>query len=213
MTTTGAQAAAIDRHVSRETSERLEIYATLLVKWQARINLIAETTATSIWRRHFADSLQLRRIVPDALRWIDMGSGAGFPGLVVAIDLADDPAAHVHLIESNGKKCAFLREVVRETGARATIVDSRIEQAMPAFSARCVDVVTARALAPLTILLGYSEQVLKTGARGLFLKGQDVEQELTDSTKCWNLDYQLHRSETDPDARIVEITNAVRRDP
>lgn len=200
-------------NVSRETSNRLEIYATLLLKWQARINLIAETTATSIWRRHFADSLQLRRIAPDARRWIDMGSGAGFPGLVLAIDLADDPDAHVHLIESNGKKCAFLREVVRETGVRATVVDGRIETAMPAIGSHPVDVVTARALAPLTMLLGYSEQVLKTGARGLFLKGQDVERELTDSTKCWNLDYQLHRSETDPDARIVEITSAERRNP
>ena len=167
---------------------------------------------TDIWHRHFADSLQLRKLKPNARRWLDLGTGAGFPGLVLAIDLVDDLTSNVCLVESNGKKCAFLREVIRETGAKATVIDSRIEAAMPKLIDQRFEIVTARALASLTTLIGFTDEMLKTGTTALFLKGQDVERELTEAAKCWILHYQLHCSETQPEARIVEITHATKRE-
>ena len=197
--------------VSRETLDRLKIYADLLRKWQAHINLVAEGTLAALERRHFADSLQLRSIAPEILRWVDLGSGAGFPGLVVAIDLAGQANTEIHLIESNGKKCAFLREVSRETGARAVIHHGRIEDVLPGLASPEPTILSARALAPLSVLIDLTHQMLKTPTRALFLKGQDIAAELTDSSKCWNLEYQLHQSSVDERGCIVEIYGATPR--
>ena len=198
--------------VSRETRQKLNIYAALLQRWQAKINLVSATTLDTVWDRHFLDSLQLRLIAPTARRWIDLGSGAGFPGLIVAIDLGMEPEAKVHLVESNGKKCAFLREVIRETAAPAIVHQGRIEAVLPELAASLKpEIISARALAPLTALIGMTHQMLTTSTRALFLKGQDVEVELTESSKCWSLDYRLHQS-VDPRGRIVELTRATALD-
>ena len=199
-------------NVSRETIERLDIYHALLQRWQARINLIAPSTIDTIWHRHIADSFQLLSLAEDARQWTDIGSGAGFPGMVIAIELASrQPERSVHLIESNGKKSSFLREVARETGARAVIHQGRVEDVLPRLSeTQAIDVITARALASLTQLLTYTDELLTSGARALFLKGQDVEHELTQAAKYWNLSYRLHRSATSDDGSIVEIAGLSR---
>jgi 16S rRNA (guanine527-N7)-methyltransferase len=142
--------------------------------------------------------------------WVDLGSGGGFPGLAIACALAETPGARVHLIESNGKKAAFLREAVRLTGAAAIVHHARIEQVLPTIDER-VDVISARALAPLADLLALSEPLLKTGAQALFPKGQDVEAELTEAAKYWNIEATLVPSRTDPRGRIVSVQRAERR--
>jgi 16S rRNA (guanine527-N7)-methyltransferase len=151
-----------------------------------------------------ADSAQLVALAPRALRWVDLGSGAGFPGLVIAIMLKGRDGAHVTLIESNGRKCAFLREAVRLLRLPATVVNARIEDAVPALRGP-VDAVTARALAPLVDLFGWSEKLLTTGSLGLFPKGQDVEAELTESAKCWRIHASIAASVTNPEAGIVIV--------
>jgi 16S rRNA (guanine527-N7)-methyltransferase len=198
-----AQALALTP-VSRETSERLEKFIALLLAWQQRINLIAPSTEAVVWTRHVADSLQLLALAPDARAWVDLGSGGGFPGLVVACALADKPDARVHLVESNAKKAAFLREAARVTGAPAVIHAVRIADYVESVG-ESVDVVTARALAPLAELLEAAYPLLKSGAHGLFPKGQDVDAELTEASKCWNIQASLLPSLTDPRARIVSI--------
>jgi len=191
--------------VSRETLDRLDRFAETLLAWQQRINLIAPSTEPKLWTRHIADSLQLLALAPQAKIWVDLGSGGGFPGLVIACALADKPGARVHLVESSTKKAAFLREAARATGAPAEVHAVRIEDfvenlAMP------VDVVTARALAPLVRLLTATYPLLKTGALGLFPKGQDVDAELTEAAKCWSIQSSLAPSLTDPKAKIVRAT-------
>jgi 16S rRNA (guanine527-N7)-methyltransferase len=194
--------------VSRETEARLDRFVALLTAWQQRINLIAPSTESILWTRHIADSLQLLALAPGALTWADLGSGGGFPGVVLACALVDVPGAHVHLVESNMKKAAFLREAVRVTGAPATVHAVRIVDFVEKFAVP-VDVVTARALAPLCELLPMAYGLLKKGARGLFPKGQDVATELTEAAKCWNIQTSLVASVTDPAARIV-IVESVR---
>lgn len=191
--------------VSRETLDRLDRFAETLLAWQQRINLIAPSTEPTLWTRHIADSLQLLALAPQAKIWVDLGSGGGFPGVVIACALADKPGARVHLVESSTKKAAFLREAARATGAPAEVHAVRIEDfvenlAMP------VDVVTARALAPLVRLLTATYPLLKTGALGLFPKGQDVDAELTEAAKCWSIQSSLAPSLTDPKAKIVRVT-------
>jgi 16S rRNA (guanine527-N7)-methyltransferase len=195
--------------VSRETEERLEILARLLLQWQRTTNLIAPSTIPEIWTRHIADSLQLVDLAPKAGTWVDLGSGAGFPGLVIACSLADrgrndveQPEMVVHLVESNAKKAAFLREAVRATGAPAQVHCRRIEEFAASFEGRA-DVVTARALAPLPRLLDQAAPLLKTGAVGLFPKGQDVGAELTEASKYWSMEVTLAQSRSDPAGRIV----------
>ena len=188
--------------VSHETSKRLDAFVDLLRTWQAKTNLVAPSTLDSIWSRHIADSLQLLSLAPGARNWIDLGSGGGFPGIVIAATL--NSPAQVHLVESNGKKAAFLREAARVTGAPATIHAQRIEQFSQQFQGD-VDTVTARALAPMTELLGYVAPLLKTGAQALLLKGQDVADELTQAAKYWRIEYALQPSQTDPNARIVIV--------
>jgi 16S rRNA (guanine527-N7)-methyltransferase len=196
--------------VSRETLERLDRFVATLVTWQRRINLIAPATIPEIWTRHVADSLQLQLLAPAARVWLDLGSGGGFPGLVLACALAEAPGARVHLIESNGKKVAFLREAIRVTGAPAIVHQARIEQ-MGTTLDESIEVVTARALAPLSDLLGLAEPWLKSGAQALLPKGQDVGVELTEASKYWNLEAVLVPSKTDANARIVKIDCAARR--
>ena len=193
--------------VSRETAERLEIFVELLLKWPA--NLISASTIPVIWTRHIADSLQLLDLAPDARIWVDLGSGGGFPGLVIACALAETPGVIVHLVESNGKKAAFLREAIRLTGAPAEVHAVRIEKFVETFDGH-VDVVTARALAPLKLLLNQCVRLLNRGALGLFPKGQDAAVELTEATKCWSISPTLVPSRTDPKARIVVVRAPVR---
>jgi 16S rRNA (guanine527-N7)-methyltransferase len=196
--------------VSRETLERLDRFVAELLSWQQRMNLIAPSTIPVIWTRHVADSLQLLRLAPQAKTWADLGSGAGFPGLVLACALADVPGATVHLVESSTKKATFLREAVRVTGAPAIIHAIRIVD-FGNNQPRPIEVVTARALAPLPKLLDEAYPLLKTGATALFLKGQDVEAELTGAAKCWNIQSSLEQSLTEPRARIVKITGVSRK--
>ena len=148
--------------------------------------------------------------MPNARVWIDLGSGGGFPGLVIACALASQPEAMVHLIESNTRKAAFLREAVRVTGAPAKIHAMRIEKFVDSFEGRA-DAVTARALAPLNLLLNQSFPLLAAGAQGVFAKGQDIGAELTRATKCWNINHTLVPSRTDPKGRIVVVHALERR--
>jgi 16S rRNA (guanine527-N7)-methyltransferase len=197
-------------NVSRETSQRLDRFVDLLLTWQRTTNLIASSTIAHLWTRHVADSLQLIDLAPDALVWIDLGSGGGFPGLVIACALADRPGAAVHLVESNAKKAAFLREAQRVTGVPAFVHAARIEDFAPNFQDR-VEVVTARALAPLKTLLDQCFPLLgKSGMVGLFPKGQNAELELGEARKSWNIKVNLVPSRTDPAARIVVIRELVR---
>ena len=187
--------------VSRETAERLDRYVALLLDWQRRLNLIAASTEATLWTRHIADSLQLLALAPEARTWADLGSGAGFPGLVIACALAD--GASVHLVESSSKKAAFLREAVRLTGAPALVHAVRAEDFIA--HAPAVEVVTARAFAPLPKLLRIAYPLLIKGAVGLFPKGQAVASELTEAARCWKIQASLAPSRTDPDARIVVV--------
>jgi 16S rRNA (guanine527-N7)-methyltransferase len=193
--------------VSRETAARLDRFAALLLDWQGRMNLIAASTVPVLWTRHIADSLQLLAIAPQARQWADLGSGAGFPGLPIACALADQSSTEVHLIESNKKKAGFLREAVRVTGAPAIVHAERVADFARGFRGP-LDVVTARAVAPLPELLSIAYPLLKSGAQGLFAKGQDVEAELTQATKCWSIQASLVPSRTDPKSRIVVIREA-----
>jgi 16S rRNA (guanine527-N7)-methyltransferase len=192
--------------LSPEVVARLDRYVALLLSWQQHTNLIAPSTEPIIWTRHIADSLQLLALAPHAKIWVDLGSGAGFPGLVIACALVT-PGSVVHLVESIGKKATFLRDAVRATGAPAQVHGMRIEEFAKNPPA-AIDVVTARALAPLQRLLGLAYPLLKTGALGLFLKGQDFEAELTETAKCWKVNYSLTPSLTDPKAQIVVVHHA-----
>lgn len=190
--------------VSRETEALFDRYVALLTRWQQVKNLVGPATLAEVWTRHIADSAQLAALAPEAKTWVDLGSGAGFPGLVVAILRRDTPGFHMHLVESNGRKCAFLREVARSLGLPVTVHDGRIEDVLAEFDAP-VDVVSARALAPLAQLLTLSRKLLTSGAVGLFPKGQDVDAELTEAAKYWSIKALTVASQTDPKARIVKV--------
>ncbi|MGH8430949.1 MAG: 16S rRNA (guanine(527)-N(7))-methyltransferase RsmG [Solimonas sp.] len=194
-------------HVSRESRQRLETYASLLLQWQARINLIGPATREAVWARHIADALQLLPLLPQGVRRLaDLGSGAGIPGLILAIVRPLD----VHLFESNLKKGAFLREAARQTGAKAHIHNVRIEEAQALAETIKAEAVTARALAPLPKLLDYAAPFLENGAIGYFHKGQDVDAELTDATKSWKIQVESHPSMTDSRGVILVVKEAHR---
>jgi 16S rRNA (guanine527-N7)-methyltransferase len=163
-----------------------------------------------LWTRHIADSLQLLPLAPEARTWVDLGSGGGFPGLVLGCVLADTSGARVHLVESNAKKAAFLREATRVTGAAAIVHHARAQDVLPRWR-EPADVVTARALAPLSVLVELAAPMVKRGAKALFLKGQDVEAELTETTKYWNIEPVILPSRTDSTGRILEIRALERR--
>lgn len=206
-----------DRHaalqlfpVSRETVGDFELYVELLQRWQKIKNLVAPSTLSHIWTRHIIDSAQLLPLLDGAKTIVDFGSGAGFPGMVLAIANKSIPGFQMHLVESNGRKASFLREVARITAAPVTVHAVRIEDFVASRPDRA-DLITARALAPLSVLLDYGAELLKTGARALFLKGQDVEQELTEATKYWSIQADLIPSLTDSTGQIVSIKTATRR--
>jgi 16S rRNA (guanine527-N7)-methyltransferase len=196
--------------VSRETELRFEQYLDLLREWQAKTNLVAPSTLPHLWTRHVADSLQLLTIAPDAMTWVDLGSGGGFPGVVLACALAEKSGAVVHLVERNSKKAAFLREALRITSAPGIVHAAGIEDVVETIQGP-IDCVTARALAPLHRLIGFAEPLVKRGAKALFLKGQDVESELTEATRYWNIEPLLHSSRTGGKGWIVELHQIERR--
>jgi len=195
--------------VSRETEERLQTFVALLLQWQQTTNLISPATIANLWTRHVADSLQLIDLAPDANVWVDFGSGGGFPGIPVACVLAGRPGAKVHLVESNGKKAAFLREAIRATGVPVVVHHKRIEDCGDSFGDKA-DVVSARALAPLQILCDQAFALIGQGAIGLFPKGQDVAIELTEAAKCWRIEAERAPSHTSPDGCIVVVRNLAR---
>jgi 16S rRNA (guanine527-N7)-methyltransferase len=198
--------------VSRETESRLDRYVQLLRQWQAKMNLVAPSTLPKLWTRHIADSLQLLALAPSAKVWVDLGSGGGLPGVVLACALANTPGARLYLVERNAKKAAFLREAVRVTGAPGMVYAQGIEDIVDSIKGP-VDCVTARALAPLNQLVGFAEPLVKQGAKALFLKGQDVEVELTEATKYWSIQPILHSSLTGGQGWIVELDRIDRRHP
>jgi 16S rRNA (guanine527-N7)-methyltransferase len=203
--TKSAMITASDLNVSRETFEKLELLERELRRWQAIKNLVGPATLDQIWDRHIVDSLQLLDLAPDAGTWLDLGAGAGFPGLVLAIAGAER-GLRVHLVESNSRKCAFLRHIARLTGAPAKVHEARLETVVPGFVGKA-DVVSARALASLPMLLDWTEPLLKAGTMGLFPKGRDAEIELTEARKKWTFEAEILPSLTDPEARILRITS------
>jgi len=166
----------------------------------AVMNLVGPDTIPDVWNRHIFDSAQLLDLVDEAATWADLGAGAGFPGLVLAILLKERADSHVWLVDSLGKRCRFLQEVVDALSLRATVVNGRAEDQRIK-----VDVVTARALAPMDRLLGYAQPYLQRGAQGLFLKGEKAEVELIEARKVWQFDSNLFVSRSDPRGRIVSV--------
>ncbi len=186
--------------VSRETLACLECYARLLVEWQRAINLVAPSTLSDLWRRHMLDSAQLLPLLPGARSLLDMGSGAGFPGLVLAVMGMEE----VHLAESDARKCAFLGEVARRTApGRVVVHRCRIED-LPPFA---VDAVTARALAPLNVLLAHAEPFLKNHTICVFPKGRTLDIELTAAGKKWKFDSERVPSISDPSGTVLRLTH------
>jgi 16S rRNA (guanine527-N7)-methyltransferase len=178
----------------------LEAFRLLLAQWNEDMNLVGPSALAEFWTRHVYDSAQLLALAPDARIWADLGAGAGFPGIVLAILLKDAPGAHVHLVESMAKRCRFLATVAEALALPATVHNARAEDLTIK-----VDVVTARACAPLVKLLGYAQPYLERGAVGLFLKGQDVVSELTEATKYWKFEVQSTASLSHPEGRILQV--------
>jgi len=194
--------------VSRETMERLELYAELLRKWNPRINLVSKTTIQELWTRHFLDSAQLIEIAPRVSGyWVDLGSGGGFPGLVLSIIGQERGLPrHVTLVESDARKAAFLRTVIREADLPARVINDRIEN-IPGLGA---DVVSARALADLSSLIGYADQHLLPGGTAIFPKGVRWEKELADAQSKWNFAHRLDKSITEDGPVILSVTGVSR---
>jgi 16S rRNA (guanine527-N7)-methyltransferase len=190
--------------VSRETDDRLAIFVELLDRWRHKTNLISNSTFSSVWTRHIADSAQLTALAPDAKRWVDMGSGAGFPGLVIAIQLANIPGAIVHCIESDGRKCAFLREAARATGAAAQIHPARVEAIDPE-SLGPVDAVTARAFAPLPLTLKLARPWMALGAIAVFPRGESAKDQIAALPEATAYAIETLPSIVDPKAAILRI--------
>ncbi len=196
--------------VSRETFDRLQAYVDLVLKWQRKINLIGPSTVPEIWRRHVLDSAQLWPLLPKSVSTVtDLGSGAGFPGLVLAIMGLDDRDLHVHLVECDERKAVFLRHVAAALALPVTVHVERLEALDPWPS----DVVTARALAPLDRLMDYAWPFLSPGSVAVFPKGRTGEEELTRLSEYWTVSADWTPSRTDPDGRILVLTSIARRDP
>jgi 16S rRNA (guanine527-N7)-methyltransferase len=194
--------------VSHETVVRLDQFVAVFLRWNRVVQLVAASTLPKLWTRHVADSLQLVDLMPDARIWVDLGSGGGFPGLIIAVALAGRGGAVVHLVESDTRKAAFLREAARATSAPAKVHATRIESVAKQIGP--VDVVTARALAPLPRIIELSGPFLSAGAAGIFLKGQDVDNELTEAAKSWKIRWRSVPSRTDPRGRVLVVEAAQR---
>jgi 16S rRNA (guanine527-N7)-methyltransferase len=189
---------------ARQLSD-LQVFFELLSEWNGRMNLVGPSALGEFWLRHVMDSAQLLKIAPDALTWADLGAGAGFPGIVLAILLRGRPGAHVHLVESMSKRCRFLQAVVDALELPATVHNARAE----ALRLR-VDVVSARACAPLVRLLGYAWPYFREGAMGLFLKGQDVVHEIDEAAKSWRFEADLIDSLSYTQGRVVRLRRVSR---
>ncbi len=189
--------------VSRETLDRFRLYASLLTRWQRAVNLIGKSTATDIWERHFLDSAQLLDHLSESPGLVDLGSGAGFPGAVLAVLGARD----VHLVESDSRKCAFRRELDRQLGLGMTIHEARIDHLTPWKASS----LTARALAPLSKLLDMAEEFLGPDTVILFPKGETADQELTEAFKGWNMTTSRLPSRTSPTSVILRLTRLERK--
>lgn len=178
----------------------LTAFLALLSEANSVMNLVGPDSLPDFWNRHAWDSAQLLRLKPNALTWADLGAGAGFPGVVLAILLKGRPGAHVWLIDSLGKRCRFLQQVVDALNLPATVVNGRAEE-----QAIKVDIVTARAVAAMEKLLGYAQPYFQRGAQGLFLKGEKATAELNEAAKVWQFEAELSESQSDPRGRIVHI--------
>jgi 16S rRNA (guanine527-N7)-methyltransferase len=187
--------------VSRETMQRLDIHAALLKKWNPRINLVSRDSLSQIWHRHIADSAQIWRLrLPGARVWLDLGAGAGFPGLVIAAFAAGTPLT-VRLVEADERKSAFLAAVIREANLPAVVLTQRAEALAP----QSAEIISARAFSPLATLLELSEKHRVSSGIGLFPKGQSVHKEIEEASRLWRFTPLVHPSLTDPAAGIVEI--------
>ena len=195
--------------VSRETFEGLVAFEVVFRRWAARINLVAPSTLPDLWARHILDSAQLARIKPASLRWVDIGSGGGFPGAVIALLLKERQGGSIDLVESNRKKAAFLQTSMAQFEAPARVHARRIEDMYA--TVRKPEIVTARALASLSALLGLAEPWLSEGATGLFHKGREYPSEIRESADVWKYDLVEHTSLIDPDSVILEVSNLARR--
>jgi len=197
-----------ERNVSRETEDRLLAYVDLLGKWTRNINLISKGSVSDIWERHILDSVQIYDLAPNTFSlWVDIGSGGGLPGVVVAALAAQfAPDARIAMIESDQRKAAFLRTALRELGLSGDVLASRID-AVPPMGA---DVLSARALAPLDQLLAFAENHLKPGGTAIFPKGKTAEQEIADASTNWLFQIEKHASMTDAEARILVIKDIKR---
>ncbi|KQT42913.1 hypothetical protein ASG43_15260 [Aureimonas sp. Leaf454] len=195
--------------VSRETLERLDRYVALLHQWQAKTNLVAPSTLPQIWSRHIADSLVFVTLAPDVRRWVDLGSGGGFPGLVTAILLRDESDAEVHLVESTEKKAAFLRLVIRELGLPAKVHAVRIESASAVLGR--AQAVSARALASLDVLLGLVDGRIAPDVPCYFPKGRGHAGEIEEASAHWRFSMVKHPSTVEPDSVILELRDIARR--
>lgn len=194
-------------NVSRETYEKLKIYHHLLTKWNRSINLVSKSTVSTAPIRHFADSLQIWKLRQDFQTWVDIGSGAGFPGMVLAIAAkADHPKGEFHFVESDARKSAFLRNVSRETNTPVTVHTQRIED----FNAVQADVISARALASVSKLFEYTENFAKPDAIYLYLKGQNCESELEEASRSWTYEAETFASETDANGTVLRIRDIAR---
>ena len=199
---TGSQDFEREFNVSRETLDRLRVYAELLEKWNSRINLVSKSTIPDLWHRHMADSAQILALAPKQGRWLDIGSGAGFPGMVAAIMAREQsPELSFSLAESDERKAAFLATVARETATDANILIGRIEGLDPAKA----DILSARALAPVSQLLEFAERHLNPGGICLFPKGAQAESELTAARQTWHIEAEAFPSMTDSQASIYRI--------
>ncbi len=190
--------------VSRETEARFAVFVELLDRWRHKTNLISNPTFASVWTRHIADSAQLIALAPNATRWVDMGAGGGFPGLIIAIQLADVPGAIVHCIESDGRKCAFLREAARSTGAPALIHPVRVEAIAPE-TLGPVDAVTARAFAPLPLTLKLARPWMERGAIAVFPRGESAKDQIAATPEAWTHAIETLPSVVNPKAAILRI--------
>lgn len=178
----------------------LKIFLEMLTEMNEVMNLVGPDTIPDFWNRHAWDSAQLLTLKPEALTWADLGAGAGFPGVVLAIMLKGREGAHVYLIDSLGKRCRFLQTVVDRLNLPATVINGRAEEQQVK-----VDIVTARAVAAMEKLLGYAQPYFQRGAKGLFLKGEKAEAELKDAARFWHFESNLSVSRSDPRGRIVSV--------
>lgn len=206
MSAAGRAAFRSNTNVSRETEDLFEAYALLLERWNQKINLVSSSTMEGVWERHFLDSAQIWQLGLHSGKWVDVGSGGGFPGLVIAILGRKCTNFNVTLVESDGRKSAFLRTAARELGVQAEIITGRVEEIPPLKA----DTLSARALAPLSLLLQFVERHRKTEGQAILLKGEKADQEIADALEAWRFDCQKHRSLTDANSSILTIGKVAR---